>query len=208
MGEYIAVSRPPTLPDLLERSATPSPTSLAAPGPSENFEISRAPVQRRSARLAPTCVDSPLPPTGQPIVPTNDTAIHVTQIVRRAYPESGKEAFIVRYAPSSNITQEAIDNRTQQHTLSVATRAQRISQVSGDHPFVVDLHCPTQIILAISLLPGMKVRSSGLRSARTTAHPVPSSQILKNRSVLPPPTPSPKIFFPLVQPPTLGPKLS
>ena len=124
-----------------ETAPPPSPEPTPTPEASTNHTIPRDPNQRRSARFAPTRVDSPPPRTSVPIVPENDSDIYISQIVRKAYIPSGKDAYIVRYAPTPNITQEAIDARTQQH-VPPTTRASRLEQVSGNHPFVLEHKAP------------------------------------------------------------------
>jgi hypothetical protein len=61
----------------------------------------------------------------------------IQKIVRKAYPPNGKPAFVVQYAPTPNITQEAIDTRVQPD-LKPATRTHKLHHVSGDHPFVLE----------------------------------------------------------------------
>ncbi len=54
---------------------------------------------------------------------------------------SGESAYQVSYAPTSNITQAAIDNRTQQH-IPASTRNSRLNQVTGTHPLVLEHSMP------------------------------------------------------------------
>ena len=99
------------------------------------------PILRRSSRYH-TRAASPPPRSATPITAENDTLeVPVTQILRRFLSETGAHAFQVRYAPTHNITQAAINARTQTD-VPLATRNSRLKNISGDHPFVLESSVP------------------------------------------------------------------